>query len=281
MFLNQLVLKSCNKTKPNFLKISAYFQSISKRCLQMGQKVSIKGINIHYEKVGTGDHNLLLLPGALGSTRTDFSPQLNGLNRDKFTLIAWDPPGYGYSRPPDRDFNDFYKKDAEMAANLMKTLGFERYSLLGWSDGGITALIMAANQTSVQKLVVFGSNAYVSEEDRKLITKIKDLNNWSPKAKQAFIDLYGEQLFVQMWNSFIDHYCKYEDICKTQLKNITQKCLILHGDEDPLVAKEHPKYLIENIKNSTLYRFPKGKHNIHQRYAEEFNKIVEQFLLKD
>jgi hypothetical protein len=32
----------------------------------MGEKISVNGINIHYERVGNGGHNLLLLPGALG-----------------------------------------------------------------------------------------------------------------------------------------------------------------------------------------------------------------------
>lgn len=267
--------------KTNFLQINKKFNLFNKRHLQNGEKVSINGIDIHYERVGNGEHKLLLLPGALGSIRTDFSSQLNGLNKEQLTLIGWDPPGYGYSRPPERDFNDFYRKDAKIAAQLMRTIGIEKYSLLGWSDGGITALIIAANnRENVEKLVVFGSNSYVNEEDKRLINNIKDLNKWNPKAKQSFIELYGEELFQKMWKSFIEYYTQLEDICKNDLKNINQKCLILHGDLDPLLDKEHPLYLVNNIKNSRLYRFPKGKHNIHQKYSEEFNKIVEQFLLE-
>lgn len=41
--------------------------------------------------------------------------------------------------------------------------------MLGWSDGGITALIAAAQYTFlINKLVVWGSNAYVTEDDIKL-----------------------------------------------------------------------------------------------------------------
>jgi pimeloyl-ACP methyl ester carboxylesterase len=40
-----------------------------------------------------------------------------------FTLIAWDPPGYGNSRPPVRFYDkDVYLRDAQMAAKLMKVL---------------------------------------------------------------------------------------------------------------------------------------------------------------
>lgn len=161
-------------------------------------------------------------------------------------------------------------------------MGVDKYSLLGWSDGGITALIIAAaNQTAVQKLIVFGSNAYICNEDRELLNRIRDLNKWNPKAKQAFIELYGEELFTKMWYSFVDNYVSLDDLCREDLKHITQKCLIIHGDRDPLVAKEHPEYLLKNIKNARLHRFPDGKHNIHQKYAQEFNQMVENFLLED
>ena len=43
------------------------------------------------------------------------------MNREKFTLIAFDPPGYGLSRPPDREWPDrFLHHDAEVAAQLMQ-----------------------------------------------------------------------------------------------------------------------------------------------------------------
>ena len=40
---------------------------------------------------------------------------------------------------------------------------------MGWSDGGITALIMAGrNPQNVSKLVVWGANSFVTEDDIKL-----------------------------------------------------------------------------------------------------------------
>ena len=54
--------------------------------------------------------------------------------------------GYGFSRPPDRIFpsaEEFFSEDADDAVALMKHLGHESFSLLGWSDGGITAMFIA------------------------------------------------------------------------------------------------------------------------------------------
>ena len=61
---------------------------------------------------------IIFLPG---SSMTDFKPQLEGINRDKFTMIAWDPPGYGKSIPPERTWPlDFFRRDADAVAALMK-----------------------------------------------------------------------------------------------------------------------------------------------------------------
>lgn len=39
-------------------------------------------------------------------------------------MVAFDPRGYGHSRPPDRDFPvDFFERDAKDAVDLMK-VGF-------------------------------------------------------------------------------------------------------------------------------------------------------------
>ena len=133
-----------------------------------GLRAEIEGVKIHYEKVGNGDHKVLLLPGALGmllgslesarihdklvgSTRTDFLGQLSpdGLSHEKFTMLAWDPPGYGYSRPPERNLKDnYYRNDARIVSKLASQVFGPKccYSVLGWSDGGITALILAANE---------------------------------------------------------------------------------------------------------------------------------------
>ena len=72
---------------------------------------------------GNSPNVILCLPGALGSTRSDFGPQLKGLARE-FTVVAFDPRGYGASIPPWRDFpKTFYQRDADDAAELMLKIG--------------------------------------------------------------------------------------------------------------------------------------------------------------
>lgn len=135
-------------------------------------RISIGPHQINYVKVGTGSRTAFLLPGALGSAWTDFKPQIDKLHLalPSHTIIAWDPPGYGKSSPPYRQFDlDSFQKDADFAHKLMQALGRRTYSVLGWSDGGITGFILAAAQTeAVEKLIVWGSNSYVLPDEMKI-----------------------------------------------------------------------------------------------------------------
>ncbi|KAL1452218.1 hypothetical protein WDU94_006514, partial [Cyamophila willieti] len=205
------------------------------------QQVVIDGKTINYLKTGSGEHNVLCLPGALGSIWSDFGPQIEGLSKTDFTLVVWDPPGYGFSRPPDRDFSPgYFQRDAEMAFKLMKT-DIDLYEgirdLSKWSDAMKSPLIKLYSEPGLSKL-------------------------WG-----QFCDAF-------------QHTLKHEegDVCKKYLANIQAPTFILHGAKDPMVPAYHPPYLLENIRNTKYFEFKDGKHNIHLKYKTEFNALVQQFL---
>ncbi|KAM9761983.1 valacyclovir hydrolase isoform 1-T2 [Menidia menidia] len=245
----------------------------------------VNGVDLFYEQTGGGKHAVLLLPGALGSTRTDFGPQLRSLNKESFTVVGWDPRGYGRSRPPHRDFPpDFFERDAKDAVDLMKALGFNKFSLLGWSDGGITALIAAAkNPDLIHKMVVWGSNAFVSQEDLRLYNMVRDVSKWSARMRQPMEEVYGAHLFAKTWEGWVDAIAQFAQrpegsICMELLPLISCPTLIIHGEKDPMVPSFHAQHLLKHIKGSRLHVMPEGKHNLHLRYADEFNRLVEDFL---
>ncbi|XP_069814187.1 valacyclovir hydrolase isoform X2 [Dendropsophus ebraccatus] len=248
-------------------------------------RIQVNGANLHYQRTGCGDHAVLLLPGALGCSQTDFGPQLKFLNKEIFTIIGWDPRGYGLSIPPARDYPpDFFSRDAKDAVDLMQALNFKRFSLLGWSDGGITSLIAAGTYPSlINKLVIWGANAYVTEEDIALYNAVKDVRNWSPKMRKPMEDLYGKEYFANTFSAWVEsmaHFTSKSDgnICRHLLPLIGCPTLIIHGMKDSMVPLFHPQFLHQQVKNSRLHLMPEGKHNLHLRYAEEFNRIVEDFL---
>jgi pimeloyl-ACP methyl ester carboxylesterase len=61
-----------------------------------------------------------------------------------FTIVCIDPPGYGESRPPDRKQEvNLNKKDAQFGIVLMEKLQLTPFAVLGWSEGGRTAIHLA------------------------------------------------------------------------------------------------------------------------------------------
>nr|CAD7268086.1 unnamed protein product [Timema shepardi] len=249
------------------------------------QKIGVNGVEINYLKVGDGPKTILCLPGALGSIWSDFKPQLEKLDRSKFTLVAWDPPGYGKSRPPDREFSlNFLRDDADIAAKFVQSLGLNKISLLGWSDGGITAMILAAKYPqNVDRMLIWGANAYIVEEELKIYESIRDVSKWSEQMRAPLVALYGEEYFQKTWSRWVDTFIslyreRQGDICKDCLPLIQCRTLIAHGMKDPMIAPEHLNYLLKHIKASRYYVFPEGKHNIHLKYVDNFNKLIEVFM---
>jgi len=51
----------------------------------------------------------------------NFNSLIQLFDRDKYTVVVWDPPGYGLSRPPDRVFSiGHLHSDADYVISLME-----------------------------------------------------------------------------------------------------------------------------------------------------------------
>ncbi|CAH2002068.1 unnamed protein product [Acanthoscelides obtectus] len=253
----------------------------------MERKVMVKGQNINVVKAGDGPHKLICCPGALGTIWTDFKPQIEGLDRNIFTVIVWDPPGYGKSRPPERIFDfTMYESDADATHDLMQALEYDKYSVLGWSDGGHSGMITAAKYPDhVEKLVVWATNAFITEQEKEVFRKMIDISAWSEQMKAPFIEVYTEEIFQDMWRKWCNNLIEVEknggNICTHLLPHIKCPTFILHGDKDPMILPEHASHLASKIKISKVLRFPEGKHNLHLKYSDEFNGLVTEFLLQE
>jgi valacyclovir hydrolase len=242
----------------------------------------VRGVTLYYEDRGQGQP-LLLIPGSLGTGQSDFGPQLETLPKEELRVIAPDARGYGKSRPPTREFPlDFYEQDAQDCVALMDAIGCRSYAVGGWSDGAIIGLLVTLlRPQNVAKLVIWGGNAYLTHEDIEAYESTRLLSSWSPRMVQAMEQIYGDQLQA-LWSAWCDvmqaMYRAGGDICQNRLSEIHCPTFILHGGKDPLVPNFHADMLHHHIAGSRLYFFPEGKHNIHQAYATEFNRMVVDFL---
>jgi len=89
-------------------------------------------------------------------------------------------------------------------------LGFDKYSVLGWSDGGIVGLMLAARyRERIDNLVVWGANAYVTEGEIKEYEKLRNIENWSEAMRAPFLAMYGEEYLRKNMNGWVDAFTTY------------------------------------------------------------------------
>jgi valacyclovir hydrolase len=244
--------------------------------------IAVPGLTLHAEQAGQGAP-LLLIPGALGTGAGDFAGQIDWFAARGFAVIAPDPRGYGKSRPPERDYPlDFYQRDAGDLFALMSALGHDRFSIIGWSDGANIAVLMAAERPKrVERLVIFGGQSFLTAEEITAFNAIRKISAWSPRAAEAMRAVYGEAL-DGLWERYVDgQEALFEaggNLYRDRLTRVRCPAFVLHGARDPLVPAFHPEAIHKAIAGSRLHIFPEGKHNIHQRYAEDFNLLVHAFL---
>ncbi|XP_065835288.1 valacyclovir hydrolase-like [Oscarella lobularis] len=180
-----------------------------------------------------------------------------------------------------------YAQDARDGLELMKRLGFERFSVMGWSDGASTALLLASSQETmsfIRSIILWGGNSFVSKEDLDIREQMRDISVWSSRMRDPLVEIYGRDELQVMWSQWTDAIIRvYEEggeICsKEKLNSIRCPTLLLHGAKDSLLPDFHLVYLKQHLgRQCTYHVFPNGKHNIHFQYANEFNAMVVEFL---
>jgi len=235
-----------------------------------GRYYTIRGVKLYTEVYGKGPA-LLLIHGN-GGTISAFSKTIPYFSKH-YKVIAVDSRAHGKST----DNNDSlsFEQMADDFAVLLDTMHIESAYVIGWSDGGINALLLAMRHPDkVKKLASTGANLW-PDSTALLPSAWKDelryYNEQKDKQKTAAMDKNNWKVFLLDWNQ--------PNILLSELSQIKCPSLIISGDRD-VIRLEHTLLIYQNIPGADLWVLPKSGHATLIEHSDEFNKKVDDFFMR-
>jgi 2-hydroxy-6-oxonona-2,4-dienedioate hydrolase/2,6-dioxo-6-phenylhexa-3-enoate hydrolase len=264
--------------------------------------VDIGWTKIGYNEAGSGEVPLILLHGA-GAGATSWSNFVLNIPvfAEQHRVLAVDQPGYGKSDP-------YVMKESRNTVNaravkdLMDALGIERANLVGNSMGGGTSLAFAVDYPDrIEKMVLMGSGGggpalftTAPTEGAKALQAVyyettfekfraffdvmlydgksvpdEVLRQRAAGVSQPHLDAWKESVGLAPQRGLVN-----------ELPSVKTPALIIHGRNDRVVPLEASLSLLSMLQNSQLHVFNRCGHWVQYEVAEEFNKMVLDFVSK-
>lgn len=236
-----------------------------------GSFLKVGKVNIYYESYGKGEP-LVILHGN-GNSIKDMRHQISFFSKE-YHVIAIDSRGRGKSElgPDSLTYNIL----AEDVAGLIKGLGLDSAYVIGYSDGGIIALILGINfPESVKKMAVYGVNvtpdrnalypSFIEPTKRKRIQAEEMLAKRDTTKNWKVIQQRYRMVEFQPWLSSED------------LGRIKVPVLVLSADRD-IIKLDHTLFIYKSIPKANLCIFPDATHRVPREQPELFNITVEKYF---
>lgn len=237
---------------------------------------------IFYETFGHGPP-LLLMHGWMQIGR-DLIRLAEGL-AIQYTVVMPDLPGYGRSLPPYRSFpTDFYHRDAALMCSFLDTLNLSNVHIVGFSDGGETALLMSIQRPDLcRSVIAWGA---VGAFDAALCDHVRGglPATWITDAHRA---KHPGQAVDQWPYQWADAFCAIVaaggDVSLSRAAEIKCPLLLMLGDQDRLNPVADGQRLVEAATRAggavRLFEVFKGAgHALQDEQPERFLARVRQFL---
>ena len=155
--------------------------------------------------------------------------------------------------------------------------------LVGWSDGGIVALLVAIERPDlVDKLVVIGTNFDVAGVVPEAAAMLSSMDP-DGEDMAMFRELYsahspdGPEHWPVFFGKFVEMIEREPTIPVDDLSRIASPTLVLVGDDD-MVTLEHTNELYRAIPNAQLAVVPGASHLVVMEKPELLNRVVLDFL---
>lgn len=224
------------------------------------------GVTFYYEVYGAGEP-LLMVHGNGGSLGM-LAAQIDHFKASRM-VIAMDSRDQG--RSGDSAGPITYEQMADDLAALVDHLKLGRVDVLGWSDGGIEALLMGVRHPDkVRKLVAMAANLNPDAIYPETVAMVAQAQagmpadaNKTPEGRRAV-----KMLHLLATEPQID---------PAVLAKVTAPTLVLSGDRD-VILLAHTVDIYEHLPNANQAVFPNSTHAVPYDDPKLFNSTVERFL---
>ncbi len=235
-----------------------------------GKYYPVRGIRMYTEVYGEGKP-LLLIHGN-GGSMSAFKDNIPFFSK-RYKVIAVDSRAQG--KTIDNNDSLSFEMMADDFSALLDAMHIDSAYVIGWSDGGINALLLALRHPDkVIKLASTGAN--MMPDSGALIPSL-----WKDELKQYESDKNKPRTTLKEkndWKIFMLDWLQ-PNVPLENLKGITCPSLIISGDHD-LIVLEHTVGIYKNIPRAYLWIVPNSGHATLQEHRDEFDKLVNNFFTK-
>ena len=238
---------------------------------EAGQYVELNGIKMYHETYGSGDP-VLVIHGN-GQSIADMHYQVSHF-ADKYRVIVADTRGHGKSGLGTDHLT--YIQIMEDYNALLEHLGLTGANVIGWSDGGIVALLLAIHHPDkVNKMATMGANlrpdgSAVDPNVGEVLQPLSEMFDEMIASKDASADW-------QLQRQLMDLLMTQPDIPIESVQKIEAPVLVMAGDKD-IIRAQHSFEIFENLPNAHLAILPGQTHWAPATDPEGFNTLVEKFF---
>lgn len=244
----------------------------------MGEYVELPGVKTWYEVDGNGDP-LLLLHGGFCTNET-WGSQRPALAASHRVFL---PERRAHGHTPDVSGPLSYQDMANDMVDFIESVVRGPAHLVGWSDGGIVALLVAiARPDLVKKVVTIGANFLPSPQIAAMPEMLDDMAADSP-GLAMFRSMYeaaspdGPEHWPVVAEKLIQMFKTQPNISTNDLACISAPTLVLVADDD-LMTLEHTIALYRAVPNSELAVVPGTSHALLMEKPDLVNRLILDFL---